>query len=489
MGRIGRFANWTLRRQIISYFFLIMLMSIIATIITWALLALLFSFTFSNSSVKPANYFENQIPDIVSFVHKQENILDIENKDAVEKMIPLEGMDYQVINKKGQIMYGSMTKPYISTEMDLINSLHTNIHDGGKFIKYYPIFDESKSLIGAIGFRYELSVISANPVSPYPILIGSGIAIAFFSPFFYFFLFSFLMGKSFSRKIEHPFNEIIEGAHKIENHDLDFSLSHIRSTKELNKLVSAFEEMKEALKDSLQKQWKLEQDRSEMVAAVAHDLKTPLTIIQGHVEGLLEMKTENPKRLEQYLQTIQASCQRSIRLIYELNDVSKIEQPEFKLEMKETDIRSLVLSKINEYNLLCKSKNITLKAIIDDTSVDTVYFWIDPFRINQVLDNILTNSLKYSPSNGEIKWKTTITEHEVIFEIMDNGQGFLPENKSKIFEKFFREDSSRTSEDGHSGLGLFIAQTIVKKHNGEIIAKNIKEGGANFKVLIKNMRE
>lgn len=143
----------------------------------------------------------------------------------------------------------------------------------------------------------------------------------------------------------------------------------------------------------------------------------------------------------------------------------------------------------SEWEKLCNSKNITLKTTIDDTYADTVHYWIDPFRINQVLDNILTNSINYSPSDGEIKWKTTITEHEVIFEIMDNGQGFLPENKSKIFEKFFREDASRASEDGHSGLGLFIAQTIVKKHNGEIIAKNIREGGAYFKVVIKNMRE
>lgn len=485
MGRLKRARTWTLRGQIVSYFHLILVLSIVATIITWGLTVVLFLFL--KDEVQPANYYERQIPGLVAFVHEKGDILNKENKDLIDKKIPLEGIDYQVINKEGRIMYGSMSQRYISSEVELINHLNTVIYNDDKIIKYYPIFDETRSLIGAIGFRYQLSLMAANPQSSYLVIIGFGIA--FFSPFFYFYLFSYVMGKRFSRKIEHPFNEIIEGTHRIENHDLDFSLSHIRSTKELNQLVSAFEKMKEALKESLKKQWKLEQDRRDLVAVVAHDLKTPLTIIQGHVEGLLEMKTYNPERLERYLHTIQASCHRSIRLIHELNDVSKIEQPEFKLEIKQIDIRNLVFSKIREYKLLCQPKNITWNAIIDDSYTDTNQVWIDPFRMNQVLDNILMNSLRYTPPDGEIKWKTTITEQEIIFEIMDNGQGFSPESTTKIFEKFFREDPARNSEDGHSGLGLFIAQTIVKKHNGEIVAQNREEGGAYFKVVIENMRE
>lgn len=489
MGRLSRFKSRTLRGQIVSNFYFILLLSIIATLITWGILGLLFSLSFQNNAVNPSNYYEKQIPGLVSLAQEQEDILDDANKELMDQTIPLEGLDYQVINKEGQIMYGSMSNPYISSEKELIKNLDTNLYKDNKIVRYYPVFDETESLIGAIGFRYDLSIMSANPKSPYPIFIGLGIVIAFFSPFFYLFLFSYFMGKRFSRKIEQPFNEIIEGAHKIENHDLDFSLSHIESTQELNQLVSAFEEMKEALKESLHKQWKLEEDRREMVAAVAHDLKTPLTIIQGHVEGLMEMRTFNPSRLEQYLQTIQTSCQRSIQLIHELNDVSKLEQPEFKLEIKETDIKGLVLSKIREYNLLCDSKNITLKVTIDDTQTDTSLIWLDPFRINQVLDNILSNSIRYTPPAGEIIWNTTITEQNVIFEIMDSGKGFSSENMSKIFEKFYREDPSRTSEDGHSGLGLFIANTIMKKHNGEIIAKNREEGGAYFRVVVGGVRE
>src|SRR5690606_30107530 len=142
----------------------------------------------------------------------------------------------------------------------------------------------------------------------------------------------------------------------------------------------------------------------------------------------------------------QASSQRSIQLIRDLEDVSKIEHPEFSLTVKQTDIKDFVLAKVKEYELLSHPKNITLDATVDNISSETNQVWIDPYRINQVLDNILSNSLRYTPQGGVIKWKTTIKEKEIIFEIEDSGPGFSTKNTSEIFEKFYRDDRSRNSE-------------------------------------------
>lgn len=488
MGRLKKnIKNRTLRGQIVSSFNLILVSSVIATLITWGLIAIYLTFLFQNDKVKPANYYEKQIPEMVTFIQQQGNVLDKKNKDHLEQVIPLEGLDYQVVDMRGNPIYGSMKERYLTTEEELVNNINTNMYDGQKNIKYFPIFNENRMINGAVGFRYKLSLIAANPQSSTITITIS--VVAFLSPFFYFYLFSLLIGKRFSSRIEQPFNEIIEGAHKIQHHDLDFSLAHIESIKELNQLVSAFEEMKEALRDSLHMQWKLEQDRKDMVAAIAHDLKTPLTIIQGHVEGLSEMKDHHPERVERYLLTIQSSCRRSIQLIRELNDVSQIDQPEFTLTVSPTNIESWVHRKTEEFYLLCESKNITFEAIVDKAVSETKEVWIDLYRINQVLDNVLSNSLNYAPINGEIKWKTTITYQNIIFEVFDNGPGFSNKDKSKIFEKFYRGDPSRTSATGHSGLGLFIAQTITKKHGGEISVQNRVEGGAYVKVVIKNMKE
>ncbi|MBK3493898.1 HAMP domain-containing histidine kinase [Viridibacillus sp. YIM B01967] len=483
MGKLKRLSTQTLRGQIISSFYLVFILSIIATIITWVFIVILLLSL--NNKIHPANYYEGKIPKLVKKIQEKGDIIDKANKETLNALIPLEGIDYQVIDRKGQIMYGSMSQSYISSETNLIKKLNINLFDEDQIIKYYPIFDDRENLLGAIGFRYKLSVMSSNPNDS--LLLWFIYISAFCVPFFYFHLISYLVGKRFSERIERPFNEIIEGTHKIEKHDLDFSLAHINSTKELNQLVFAFEEMKEALKESLQKQWDMERERKELIAAVAHDLKTPLTIIQGHAEGLLEMEYYNIERQDQYLKTIMTSCHRSIKLINELNEISKVEQPEFKLDIKETDVNNYVSSKLREYTLLSEKKDITLKTALKNLQTDEHPLFIDVFRINQVLDNIFANSLRYTPVEGVISWETIITNDEIIFEITDNGKGFSGQNTTKIFEKFYRENTVKFSEDGHSGLGLFIAQTIVKKHNGEILAKNRIEGGAYFRIVIKNM--
>ena len=118
--------------------------------------------------------------------------------------------------------------------------------------------------------------------------------------------------------------------------------------------------MRISLKDSLLRQWQLEEERKEMVAAIAHDLRTPLTIIHGHVEGLIDGGVNNPERLDRYLQTIFSSTQRSIRLIDQLNEVSAIGRQNFIMEPKVVDIAEFIQNKTEEYKMLCTKKNISL---------------------------------------------------------------------------------------------------------------------------------
>ena len=201
-------------------------------------------------------------------------------------VIPLEGIDYQVVDKDGNILFGSISERYVKNQKELLNSFNTNLYDQKKIVKFYPTFDGNGEQIGAIGFRYKLTVAASNPKSQGIIIMIGFLFLV--SPFVYFYVLSYLIGRRFSKKIEQPFNHLMLGARKIQNHDLDFRLVESKSAKELNQLVRAFEDMRIALKDSLLRQWQLEEERKEMVAAIAHDLRTPLTIIHGHVEGLLD---------------------------------------------------------------------------------------------------------------------------------------------------------------------------------------------------------
>lgn len=475
-----------LRKQLSRHFYRIMLFSILATLLTWILGFLLFTIINQNKTLNPANYYESQIPEMVDKVNAQDDILNPDNQAMLDKIIPLEGLDYQIVNAEGQIQYGSMSERYLTSREDVFTQLNKNIYDNNRIVVYYPIFDSGQNFLGAAGFRYQLSVISANAESR--MLLFSLFIFAIITPFVYIFLCTFIIGRRWAKRMKEPFNEIIAGAGKIEKQDLNFTMHNQSNIKELHQLVAAFDKMKTALKEALEKQWGMEEERREMVAAVAHDLKTPLTIIQGHAEGILESNHELPKRITQYLQTILLNCQRSIRLIQELNDVSSYENTEFYLETEPVNPEVLIQNKMNEFRQLCHAQNIELRASIHNPEGNQDLFYLDPFRINQMLDNILINSLRYTKERGTITWETYISEKELKFIIADSGPGFSKENQVKLFKKFFREDKARNSADGHSGLGLFIAKAIAEQHHGKISANNHPEGGAVFTVTICNMK-
>ncbi|WP_062107443.1 sensor histidine kinase [Bacillus niameyensis] len=471
-----------IRRQVVTTFYKILFLSMGATILTWGIIFSIF--LFYNNKLQPANYYESQIPSILEYVEQlQEKLLLEDTKQELEERIPLEGMDYQVLDKHGELLYGSSAKAYIHNEKELMESFNRNLYMRNNIIQFYPVFSQDGDFIGAIGFRYKLTLAASNPqLGILIVLVGF---VSFICPFVYFSLFSFLIGRKFSKQMERPFQSLMDGVKKVQNHDLDFQLLEFETVQELQQLVAAFEEMRVALKDSLLRQWQIEEERKEMIAAIAHDLRTPLTIIHGHVEGLLNGGVNDKERLERYLQVIFTSTERAVQLMNQLNTVSIIDQPQFSIEFQSVNIEEFIKNKSNEYDILCEDKNISFTTAINIES-SHLNVNIDPQRISQVLDNIVINSIRYVPKNGEILWKTTVVEDLIAFEITDNGPGFQNERPERVFTKFYREDPSRTGT--HFGLGLYIAFMIVKKHNGSISAQNRPEGGAYIKVIIPNSR-
>lgn len=486
MGKINP-KDRTIKSQFITSFYKVLLLSIVATLITWGLVVGLIMVL--QNKINPANYYERQIPDILAYVaENQEDMLSINAKDKLERVIPLEGMDYQILDTDGEILYGSFTKKYIGNKKELNKKLNTHLYDKQYFIQYYPILDAHTDTIGAIGLRYQLNLSASNPQTSSWIWFLIGI-IVFISPFAYFVLFSYLSGRRLSRTIEEPFNHLIDNAKRIQKQDLDFPLPDMEYSKEFRQVVLAFEEMRVSLKASLGRQIQLEQERKDMVAAISHDMRTPLTIIQGHAEGLLEGKDHREDRLERYLQTIISNVNHSIRLIDDLNMVSKVEQTDFSLQPSAVNIMQFVQMKSQEYTMLCYKENITFKHAFHNESQRDSVMNIDASRITQVLDNMIVNSIRFTPENGVITWVAKIEDHMLIFQITDSGPGFSHITKQRLFDKFYHEGETRVKHGGHTGLGLYIAQTIVKKHGGKISAYNHPNGGAFMDVEIQELKD
>ncbi len=296
-------------------------------------------------------------------------------------------------------------------------------------------------------------------------------------PFIFFILFSLIFSKHLSKKIKKPLQELKAAVTKIKARDLNFSVK-IDQNNEIGDFAGALEDMRAGLQSSLIREWQLEQDRREMVAAITHDLRTPLAIIQGHVEGLQDGLKRNPGKLDNYLSVIMQNSERAKRMVEEMNRLVEVDSPEFKINLVQLDINEFIQSKITEFQLLTDKKEIRIDSRISDERPEKSLVSVDPERLAQVIDNIVSNNIRFTPPGGTVYLETNIKEDSIHIRISDNGPGFSNQDLTHLFKKFYKGDPSRSKDKRHSGLGLYIAKSIVEKHNGAIKAFNLQSGGA-----------
>ncbi|AVQ40414.1 sensor histidine kinase [Clostridium botulinum] len=482
----------SLKTQTISTFLLIIFLSMVCTIATIG--TYLFTMYFGKyPMLKPDNYYQKQSDKIQQFiVSKGENILGDKNRLKLESLIPKKGIGYQITDLEGKIIYGNEKERIIKNKKQLIESINkTDIDNldrasvfGSKVKRYIPILDSDSNVKGVAIIKYNIETSVKKDKNEKIVRVFQ--VFLPFSPFVYIIIFTIIFTRKLIKSIQQPINEIIDASNKIKETDLDFQINY-KSNNELGKLVSSFEEMKNALKESLNKQWIMEEDRKEMIKAIAHDLKTPITVIQGHVEVLMEGGIKDPIRVEKYLNIIKANTERMGRLISDMNLTSEIENKNFDLAPVKVDIIEFLEKKQQDYKVLCKDKNIEFKLFLEKNLNLNKEFSIDAERLEQILDNIISNAIRHTPSGKSIITKVKIYDYVIKFIVEDEGTGFNDKELCYVFEKFYRGDRSRSKEKGHSGLGMYIVKILVEKHNGWIVAENKENGGARIKFIIKEI--
>ncbi|QEK13489.1 cell wall metabolism sensor histidine kinase WalK [Crassaminicella thermophila] len=224
---------------------------------------------------------------------------------------------------------------------------------------------------------------------------------------------------------------------------------------------------------------KLDNMRKEFVANVSHELKTPLTSIKSYTETLLDGALDDKEITKHFLGVVKSEADRMDRLVRDLLQLSRLDYKREHWNKKETNIVKLTEDSVLKMRINAKNKNQTLSF----KGEERVICFIDPDKIEQVIINILSNAIKYTPENGEIKVLVEKDEFRGIIRIIDNGMGIPEKDIPRLFERFYRVDKARSRELGGTGLGLSIAQQIVKAHEGEINIKS-KEGEGT-EVIIK----
>ncbi len=217
---------------------------------------------------------------------------------------------------------------------------------------------------------------------------------------------------------------------------------------------------------------KIERERREFVSNVSHELRTPLTTLRSYLEALTDGAWKDEEIAPHFLKVTQDETERMIRMVTSLLDLSRMDSKAETLQRRRANFTQFLHEIIDRFEMNVKDERIILNRDIPN---EETYVWIDKDKMTQVLDNIISNAVKYSPDGGTINFKVEKHMRRIIVSIKDEGIGIAYDKLDKIFDRFYRADKSRTRDLGGTGLGLAITQEIIEAHYGKIWVDS-KEG-------------
>ncbi|WP_174615489.1 sensor histidine kinase [Virgibacillus ihumii] len=288
-----------------------------------------------------------------------------------------------------------------------------------------------------------------------------------------------------SRSIIAPIKQLTLSARKISGGDLEYSVATNKKD-ELGELSNTFEAMRLSLKQAKEDQSRYERNRQELIASISHDLSTPLTSIKGYVKGIQEGVANTPEKLERYMDIIYKTANDMDGLIDNLFRYSKLDIEYIPFEFEEVDLYSFFTDFIDElaFDLETEEGMATLKADKNNNYIVKA----DRDQLRRVVTNIVQNSLKYMDKDRKkIGVFLKSESQQVKIEMKDNGSGIAKQDTPRIFESFYRTDTSRNSSTGGSGLGLAIIKKIIEKHGGKVWAESELGKGTSIYFTLKKV--
>jgi len=369
-----------------------------------------------------------------------------------------------------------------------LGPIHTFIKDKNKFIKgedprnpgIYKVFSAAKITNKGkqVGYVYvilaseEVTNISEMLAKSYQIkLISKSLIITFLASL----LFGFIIIWYLTKNI----NKIISAVNKFKNGDLSARI-RLKSKGELSNLANNIDSMADTIVKNINEIKSVEKLRKELISNISHDLRTPLTSIQGYAETLVLMDDTLDKKTKlKYLDTILFSTQRVKKLVEDLFEISKLEANQVKTKKEEFSINELLSDIVMKYQLIAKSKSIDFKVDIPE---ENIIVYADLTLIDRVFQNLLDNALKHTPHGGQILVKIRKTNNKSVeITIKDTGIGISKEELPYIFKRYRK--SKENIKEG-TGLGLAIVKKILELHNIDIKVESELNRGTSFSFTI-----
>jgi two-component system, OmpR family, sensor histidine kinase BaeS len=423
---------------------------------------------FNNYLIEEHKTKVDKIATIADDLYDEKAGFSTSNKDELLRYASAEELYIEIRNTNGVVVFSSGSSNLQNKTMmgSMMNSMMNNfsaINPGEYTEDKYPLMKNNKKLGSIVFGYYGTSYLNAASLS-FKMTMNQ----SFFLSIFIALIFGLIISILLSKQISSPLTKITETANKIRNGDLEARSKVISKTKEIDDLTTSIN----YLAITLQKQELL---RKRLTSDMAHELRTPLTNLKSHIEALLD-KVWEPT--EEMLTNFYEEIQRLIKLVEGLNGIAKLEQTNSSLNKSKFNL-SLELEKIiTSFEPL----NNNSSAKIHSNITADVKVLMDKDKLKQVMFNLISNSLKYSKTNGEVLVTLKSENDGIIIEVKDNGIGISEKDLPFIFERFYRSDESRDKNTGGMGIGLTIVKAIVETHKGTIFATSTLGEGSTFTI-------
>jgi signal transduction histidine kinase len=256
----------------------------------------------------------------------------------------------------------------------------------------------------------------------------------------------------------------------------------IKSNDEITDLSLCFNRMADTVVESMNDMKKADKLRRDLVANVSHDLRNPLSSIQGYVETI-QMKGEEITReeLQRYLEPVLSNTKKLNRMIDDLFDLSKLDAENVTPNLEHISLAELVQDLVQQFTPIADQKNIEIKTIYPENPHAQIY--ADIGLLDRALSNLIDNAIQHTPEGGTVTIKSIQNGKDISLEISDSGTGIPESDIPHIFDRFYQVDKSRSNSSG-AGLGLSIAQKILELHGAKITVQSLLNKGTTFKIMM-----
>lgn len=371
-----------------------------------------------------------------------------------------------VVDARGSVLQSSMPVP-ASVGKALAGSVDTGVADGLEYVGVPVVRNNAVAGAVYIGSPTGNGVSALSATADllrgfwWQLMVAAAIAASI----------ALVIARFLARGMTTPLREMASAARRMSQGDYRDRVA-ANSRDEVGQLATAFNRMAAQLEG-------VEASRRELVGNVSHELKTPISALQAHLENLLDgVEEPNPEVLAVML----AQCERLARLVDQLLDLSRLESGDVPLELEPVALADLVDQVVAEVGVSRSDRAVT---VVNGVGPALPPLRADRERLHQVLYNLLDNAFRFTPAGGSV---TVAAQGDgdgaCSVSVSDTGAGIPEEHINRVFERFYRVDSSRSRSDGGTGIGLAIARSVVEAHGGRIWAEPGANGGAAFRFLI-----